>query len=150
MSGKRRELTFTHRFPTFYGGLLMIQKLTWKLMLPVFTLAALFVFSAVLVAGTTQGDPKLGLVIYKKQCQRCHGESWKGDGPAGKFMKIKPADWTDRNRMSKLEDQYLTTLITKGGGSVGKSPLMPSFGDKLQAQDIQNLIALIKQVRGDK
>jgi len=33
-----------------------------------------------------------GLALYKKNCVSCHGANAKGDGPAGKMLKPKPAD----------------------------------------------------------
>jgi mono/diheme cytochrome c family protein len=97
-----------------------------------------------------KGDAKAAMDIFTKNCQRCHGDHGKGDGPAGKFLKTKPADWTDKARMSKLTEADLKTVITKGGAGVGKSPVMPAFADKLKDQDVDNLIALIHQMGGEK
>ena len=97
-----------------------------------------------------KGDAKAAMDVFTKNCLRCHGDHGKGDGPAGKFLKTKPADWTDKARMSKMTDSDLKTVITKGGGAVGKSPVMPAFGDKLKDQDVENLIALIHQVEEGK
>jgi len=101
-------------------------------------------------AAAQSGDAKAAMQVFKKECVRCHGEQGKGDGPAGKLLKVKPADWSDTAKMSKVSDQELTTGISKGGTSVGKSPLMPGFASKLKPQDIQNLIALIRQMSGTK
>ncbi len=97
-----------------------------------------------------KGDAKAAADVFTKNCQRCHGDHGKGDGPAGKFLKTKPADWTDKARMSKITDADLKTVITKGGAAVGKSPVMPAFGDKLKDQDVENLIALIHEIGGQK
>jgi mono/diheme cytochrome c family protein len=101
-------------------------------------------------ASAQKGDAAAAMQVFKKECVRCHGEQGKGDGPAGKLLKVKPADWSDTAKMSKLTDQELTTVISKGGTSVGKSPLMPGFASKLKPEDIQNLIALIRQMSGKK
>ena len=83
---------------------------------------AFLVLLAALIARAAQaaakGDAKAGLEIFKKQCLRCHGEHGKGDGPAAKLLKTKPADWTDKARMSKLTENDLFTVISKGGVAV--------------------------------
>ena len=57
------------------------------------------------------GDAKAAMDVYTKNCQRCHGEHGKGDGPAGKLLKTKPADWTDKARMSKMTDNDLKAIF---------------------------------------
>jgi mono/diheme cytochrome c family protein len=109
-------------------------------------LAAFYLSASVHAAA--KGDAKAAMDVYKKNCERCHGEKGKGDGAAGKFLKVKPADWTDKARMSKLTEKELTEVINKGGGAVGKSPVMPGFADKLKPQDVENLIALIREMSG--
>ena len=53
-------------------------------------------------ASIPSGDVAAGLEVHKKHCLRCHGESGKGDGPATKLMKVKPTDWTDKEKMSQI------------------------------------------------
>ena len=98
------------------------------------------------VASASSGDAAAGLEVQKKSCLRCHGAEGKGDGPAAKLMKTKPTDWTNREPMSKLSDDYLVTIITKGGDSVGKSKLMPAFGDKLSETEVHDVIAFIRSL----
>ena len=92
------------------------------------------------------GDPKAGQAKYLQICGFCHGSSGKGDGPATKGFPVKPADHTDQERMSKLTDTDLGKIIKEGGRNVGKSPLMPPFGNKLSPEDVQNLIAFIRSL----
>jgi mono/diheme cytochrome c family protein len=87
-----------------------------------------------------------GRDIHVKNCQRCHGPQGKGDGPAGKLLKTKPADWTNKQKMSGLSNDYLFKIISDGGGSVGKSTLMPGFKTKLSAAQIREVIAFIRSV----
>lgn len=117
--------------------------------------AAVFCISMVVVrlaspavGATPAGDAKAGLEVYKKNCLRCHGEQCKGDGPGAKLMKTKPADWTDKARMSKLTEDDLFTAISKGTAAIGKSNAMPGFKDTLKQQDIRNVIAYVLQVEG--
>lgn len=100
-----------------------------------------------LVMASENPDLQAGAEIHQKQCLRCHGKEGKGDGPASKFLKVKPADWTDPERMSDLSDDDLFQVIKKGGEAVGRSKLMPAFGAKLKDDQITDLIAFIKSLR---
>jgi mono/diheme cytochrome c family protein len=91
-------------------------------------------------------DAKAGRQVHVSNCQRCHGPQGKGDGPAGKLLKTKPADWTDKGKMSGLSDDYLFKIISGGGGSAGKSTLMPAFKGKLSDGQIRDVIAFIRSL----
>ena len=110
-------------------------------------------FSAVMFFATTSqraamsgGNASPGHDIHVKNCQRCHGPQGKGDGPAGKLLKTKPADWTNKQKMSGLKDDYLFKIISGGGGSVGKSKLMPAFKGRLSDAQIRGVIAFIRSL----
>lgn len=92
------------------------------------------------------GNPAAGLEVHKANCAKCHGAGGKGDGPAGKLLKTKPADWTDKAAMGKLSDNDLFNVIKNGGGSVGKSKLMPAWKDKLSDQQIWDVVAFIRSL----
>ena len=91
-------------------------------------------------------DAKAGRQVHVSNCQRCHGPQGKGDGPAGKLLKTKPADWTDKGKMSGLSDDYLYKIISGGGGAAGKSTLMPAFKGKLSDAQIRDVIAFIRSL----
>jgi len=79
-----------------------------------------------------QQQDSLGAQVFHRQCVPCHGKEGKGNGPAAVAFNPKPADLTDADRMGKLTDEELLTVIGAGRGS------MPSFaavlsGDELQA-----------------
>ena len=93
----------------------------------------LFVFSAYAQEGKQ---------LYEQTCAMCHGASGKGDGPTSQVLQPKPADLTVVLKDKK--DAYLTKLIREGGASVGKSPLMPSYKDMLNKDQIQSLIQYVK------
>ena len=93
-----------------------------------------------------QGNPEQGKGLYAKHCGGCHGPSGKGDGPAAAVLNPKPTDMTNKAYMAGLKDQYLLDLIKKGGAAVGKSPLIPAFGSKLNDGEIRDVIAYIKSL----
>ncbi len=108
-------------------------------------LVGLPIFS--LVMASENPDLQAGAEIHQKQCLRCHGKEGKGDGPASRVLKPKPADWTDPERMSELSDENLFQVIKEGGEAVGRSKMMPAFGAKLKDDQIADLIAFIKSLR---
>ena len=81
---------------------------------------------------------------YLQLCASCHGQSGKGNGPFSKGLPVKPANFTDKIYMATKTDRYIENIITDGGGSMGKSPLMPPFGEQLKSEDMSNLIAYIR------
>lgn len=97
-------------------------------------------------AATPDGNASAGRQVHVNNCQRCHGPQGKGDGPAGKLLKTKPADWTDKAKMSRMSDDDIYKIIWGGGGSVGKSSLMPAFKDKLSDQQIRDVRAFIRSL----
>ena len=97
-------------------------------------------------AAAFSGEAGAGRQVHVANCQRCHGSQGKGDGPAGKLLKTKPADWTDKSKMSQLSDSYLFNIISNGGGGVGKSSLMPAFKDKLSEQQVRDVISFIRSL----
>ncbi len=84
-----------------------------------------------------------GKKLYLTYCSGCHGESGKGNGPAARALQAKPANHTDATVMNQLSDKYLFDIITKGGSSVGKSPVMPAWGN-LKEKQVREIIGHIR------
>jgi mono/diheme cytochrome c family protein len=103
-------------------------------------------FGASYQRAAAASDAKAGRQVHVSNCQRCHGPQGKGDGPAGKLLKTKPADWTNKQKMSGLSDDYIFKIIWGGGGSVGKSTLMPAFKGKLSDDQIRDVRAFVRSL----
>jgi copper transport protein len=110
------------------------------------SMVSLFVTSYQKAAAMPDGNAKAGRQIHVSNCLRCHGPEGKGDGPAGKLLRTKPADWTNKQKMSGLSDDHIYKIIWGGGGPVGKSTLMPAFKDKLSDQQIRDVRAFIRSL----
>jgi mono/diheme cytochrome c family protein len=108
--------------------------------------SAVMFFTTSYQRASAASDARAGRQIHVRNCQRCHGPQGKGDGPAGKLLKTKPADWTNKQKMSGLSDDYLFKITSGGGGSVGKSTLMPAFKGKLSDAQIRDVIAFIRSL----
>jgi high-affinity iron transporter len=80
--------------------------------------------------------------LYEQTCAMCHGTSGKGDGPTSQSLQPKPADLTVV--VKDKSAAYLTKLITEGGPSVGKSPLMPSYKGILNEKQVESVVQYVK------
>jgi mono/diheme cytochrome c family protein len=111
-------------------------------------IVTLFVMVASIGAAAAEGDAASGARIFAANCARCHGQSAKGDGPdlAKLQSAVSPDDWTDKESNRELTDSFIVAMITKGGKANGKSRIMPAFGDKLNTQQVQDLLAFIRSL----
>ena len=82
---------------------------------------------------------------FDGQCAKCHGESGRGDGPAGVSLPVRPRNFTDCSRMSKESDERLFNTIKGGGQSVGLSKEMPPWGEAFDDNEIKGLVAYVRQ-----
>ena len=63
---------------------------------------------------------------------------------AAASLPVKPTDHTNGAVMNRLSDQFLLEIISKGGGAVGKSGFMPSWGATFDEKQLRHLIAYIR------
>jgi mono/diheme cytochrome c family protein len=100
---------------------------------------------AVLAKAEPEGDPAKGMEIFQANCAACHGPEGKGDGAAAAALNPKPRNLSDAEYVSALSNEHLLKVITEGGASVGKSPMMAAWGGILSQNDILNVIAYIRK-----
>ena len=84
--------------------------------------------------------------LYAHYCAACHGATGKGDGPNAPNLPVKPANHTDAKAMATRTDDRLYDGISAGGIVLGKSPLMPGFGQTLTHAQIRGLVAYIRKL----
>ena len=80
---------------------------------------------------------KAGLANYQSKCASCHGQ--KGEGLIGPNL-------TDDNWISGGKLSQISNVITKGVGDKG----MPPWGPILKEDEINELVVLIRSIRGTK
>lgn len=80
-----------------------------------------------------------GEVVFKTNCVLCHGLKGDGKGRAAKLYNPPPANLTasDKNTI------YKTMIVTYGGEAMGRSPVMPVWGEQLSEQQIADVVAYI-------
>ena len=75
--------------------------------------------------------------IYRKECQSCHGETGKGDGPGAKEHKTQPVPFDDPGVVS-LSDGALFWKMT-----IGRKP-MPGFKKLLTDNERWQLVNFMR------
>jgi len=97
-----------------------------------------------------------GQTLFARDCAACHGESGKGNGPAGRALpgltamqadnhmmqevKRGPADFTDASQMLGANDVLLQGKILRGGMGTG----MPEWRSLYSDQDMWDVISFIR------
>jgi mono/diheme cytochrome c family protein len=99
----------------------------------------------VLAEAEPEGNAAKGKEVFQTNCVTCHGPEGKGNGPAAAALNPKPANLSDAKYISTLSHEHLVKVITDGGASVGKSPMMAAWGGILSKNDILNVIAYIRK-----
>lgn len=77
-----------------------------------------------------------GQLIYQQNCQACHGEKGRGDGPGAASLPVKPFDLT--THFFQHDEAYHFQTILNGRG------YMPSFGPRLTQDEIINVVAYVR------
>lgn len=98
-------------------------------------------------AGNIRGDAESGQGIHLENCAECHGYDGKAEVIV-MHMDEPPRDQTDVEYMKTLNDAFLYLAICSGGEAVGRSLVMPMWGDVLSDQDIRDLVAWIRTFSG--
>ena len=81
-----------------------------------------------------------GQALYARRCVMCHGRGGKG------FAAIKSQDFTDPKWQAAVKDEELFDVVKNGK----KETHMPAFGDKLNDEEIQAIVAHIRTFNSEK
>ena len=119
--------------------------------LAVFLAVLLAAGSAVLSSQTIKHlrppNAKSGQTIYRNGCIACHGD--KGDGAPQTSTEFERPDtfpdFTKCDQTTPEPDSAWKAVIVHGGPSRAFSTIMPAFGDLLIAEQIDDVIAYMRQ-----
>lgn len=87
----------------------------------------------------TQASLAAGQKIFEKLCYLCHGMKGDGEGPSGKNLLVRPADFTNKALMGQQSDGALAFKISSGRNS------MPQFAGQFSEEQLWNIINYIRQ-----
>ena len=85
----------------------------------------------------------IGASLFSQQCAVCHGQQGRGNGPAAKGLKTKPANFLDLEHSAIYGPGEKFWIIGNGSGETG----MPAFPG-LSLIDRWNLVNHIYQLQG--
>ena len=87
-----------------------------------------------------------GRTIYNNGCITCHGSTGKGAAQSSTVFKRPDTfpDFTQCDQTTPEADSAWKAVITHGGPSRGFSTIMPSFGELLSSDEIDDVVAYIR------
>jgi mono/diheme cytochrome c family protein len=91
------------------------------------------------VAQSEGGRLRSGPAIYEEHCARCHGLAGKGDGPDGKNLIIRPANFHSLRSRAKSDFELFTTVAY----GVAYSP-MHGWRGRLTDEEMLEAISYIR------
>jgi cytochrome c6 len=87
------------------------------------------------------GHAENGSELFAKHCALCHGKDGKAQNPAARKLGVKDLS------LSQATDAEIVKQVTEGRRDERGNLKMPAFKDKLTAEEIQALIAPVKNFR---
>jgi|GraSoiStandDraft_43_1057313.scaffolds.fasta_scaffold01511_4 mono/diheme cytochrome c family protein len=94
-----------------------------------------------------KSNARNGERIYKSACTECHGRDGKG-APESISAFERPDSFPDFTRCDQTTAEVNTaykSVLVHGGPNHGFSQIMPSFGEALSSQEIDDLIAYLRE-----
>ncbi len=98
--------------------------------------AALVMALGLLWSSPVQAEP--AAATFKTKCAICHSPDGSGSGPTGKALGVPDLR---SDVVQKLSDAELLGVVTNG-----KNNKMPSYKDKLSADQIKDLVSVIRDL----
>jgi cytochrome c len=93
-----------------------------------------------------QYEQAQGRRIFVDKCIWCHADATPA-GPSNRSnLTPQPPLLSDGNVMNSLSDGFIRNIVTLGGSALGKSPMMPPWGNTLNEEDIRAVTAYVRAV----
>ena len=87
------------------------------------------------------GDLGHGKELFIRYCSGCHGGDGRGEA---KTFQPNVGNLSVRELMDQLTDEYLFTVIKKGGAAVGKNAAMPAWQSQLDDNQIWDIVGFVR------
>ena len=101
--------------------------------------------------GTSSADParvEAGEALYAENCQPCHGDKGKGDGPAARFLDGKPHDLSS-GQWEHAEGGTPEAIARVIAGGIDGTEMEP-FDEILTEQEIRDVALYVFEVIAPK
>ncbi len=87
-----------------------------------------------------------GKRLFYERCVWCHADATPA-GPSNRNnLTPTPALMNDGAVLNSLSDEYVQNIIALGGSAVGKSAMMPPWGESLTPGEIRALIGYMRAI----
>jgi cytochrome c oxidase cbb3-type subunit 3 len=87
-----------------------------------------------------------GKRIFYDKCVWCHSDSTPA-GPSNRTnLTPQPPSLSDGNIMNPLSQDFVRNIVLLGGSALGKSAMMPPWGNTLSEEEIQAVIAYSRRI----
>jgi mono/diheme cytochrome c family protein len=86
-------------------------------------------------------DPAHGKELFVRYCSGCHGQDGRGEA---KTFQPSVGNLAVKDLMDQVTDEYLFTVIKKGGAAVGKNAAMPAWQSQLDDTQIWNIVGFVR------
>jgi mono/diheme cytochrome c family protein len=87
-----------------------------------------------------------GKRVFNNNCVWCHADATPA-GPSNRSnLTPTPPLFTDGETFNSLSDDFMRNTITLGGSAMGKSAIMPTWGQTLTQDEIRAVIAYARAV----
>src|SRR5439155_17479501 len=70
----------------------------------------------------------------------------RGDGASAAGFATKPADLTDGRLMNALPDEFLLSIVLRGGAAEGLAPTMPPFAGFLSDAQARQVVLHLREI----
>ncbi len=81
---------------------------------------------------------------WDTNCAKCHGPDGKGQTKMGRQLQVK--DYTDAKVQAEMKDEDMIRIVTEGVKD-GKKDKMPAYKEKLSADEVKDLVALVRSMK---
>jgi cytochrome c oxidase cbb3-type subunit 3 len=87
-----------------------------------------------------------GKRVFNDKCVWCHADATQA-GPSNRSnLTPTPPLFTDGETFNSLSDDFMRNTITLGGSAMGKSTIMPPWGQTLTQDEVRAVIAYARAV----
>jgi mono/diheme cytochrome c family protein len=87
-----------------------------------------------------------GKRVFYDKCVWCHADATPA-GPSNRSnLMPQPPLLTDGSVMNPLNNAFIRNMVTLGGSALGKSPMMPPWGNTLSDKEIRAVTAYVRVV----